>query len=367
MADDAFRIPPGFCDNGVMNHLILYCRAGYEGECAAEIQAVAAEHGVFGYCRAKPGTAYVDFVAQDDEALARFHARLGPLDLVFDRQCIIAGEMLEDLPMSDRIGPILDRLGDRPVSSVWVETADTEETKPLLKLCRKLAKPLTRVIETRGLLSDDPAAPRLHVFMLASDRAWVGFSDPERASPWPMGIPRLKFPAGAPSRSALKLEEAILTFLTPEERAEYLRDGLEGVDLGAAPGGWTWQLVADGLSVVAIDNGPMDEALMDTGQVEHRREDGFRFRPERPVEWMVCDMVENPLRVAELAATWLEQGWCRRSIFNLKLPMKRRHQAVEECREQIRGQLASAGIPFALDIKHLYHDRDEVTAYLRRS
>ena len=34
----------------------------------------------------------------------------------------------------------------------------------------------------------------------------------------------------------------------------------------------------------------MDAALLDSGQVRHRRDDGFHYRPPEPVAWMVCDM-----------------------------------------------------------------------------
>lgn len=44
--------------------------------------------------------------------------------------------------------------------------------------------------------------------------------------------------------------------------------------------------------------------------------------------WMVCDMVEKPAKVAALMAQWLVNGWCRETIFNLKLPMK---NATKKC------------------------------------
>jgi len=114
--------------------------------------------------------------------------------------------------------------------------------------------------------------------------------------------------------------------------------------------------------VTAVDNGPMDAALLETGQVKHRREDGFRFRPAEPVDWMVCDMVESPSRVSALAARWVAQGWCREAIFNLKLPMKKRWEEVARARGIV--EEAFAGAPLRLRMKHLYHDREEITAWL---
>ena len=140
--------------------------------------------------------------------------------------------------------------------------------------------------------------------------------------------------------------------------------GSSAVDLGASPGGWTWQLVQRGFMVTAVDNGPMDAALMDSGQVRHRRDDGFHFRPADPVELMVCDMVESPSRIARLVSGWIAQGWCRETIFNLKLPMKKRWEELERCRALIDEALGGSG--YYLRMKQLYHDREEVTAYLAR-
>ena len=42
-----------------MNGLVLLCRAGFEGDCAAEIQEKAAALGVYGYCQTQADQAYV--------------------------------------------------------------------------------------------------------------------------------------------------------------------------------------------------------------------------------------------------------------------------------------------------------------------
>jgi 23S rRNA (cytidine2498-2'-O)-methyltransferase len=119
-----------------------------------------------------------------------------------------------------------------------------------------------------------------------------------------------------------------------------------------------------GLMVLAVDNGVIDAALLESGQVKHRRDDGFHYRPPEPVDWMVCDMVESPSKIARLAAKWIAEGWCRESIFNLKLPMKKRWEEVERCRGIIDEALGGGG--YYLRFKQLYHDREEVTAYLAR-
>ncbi len=160
------------------------------------------------------------------------------------------------------------------------------------------------------------------------------------------------------------MEEALLTFLDDAEREQALKPGLKAVDLGAAPGGWTWQMVKHSIRVTAVDNGPLQPALMDSGIVEHRREDGFRFRTPKPVEWLLCDMVEQPQRIAALMGDWLIRGDCRRALFNLKLPMKKRHESLQACLGTLEERLQEAGLDYRLLCKQLYHDREEVTAYI---
>ena len=107
--------------------------------------------------------------------------------------------------------------------------------------------------------------------------------------------------AKAPSRSTLKLAEALHVYLG-DNIEKVLMPEMRAVDLGAAPGGWTWQLIHRGLNVIAVDNGPMKGELVDNAMVRHLREDGFRYLPKKPVDWMVCDIVESPSRIATLVA-----------------------------------------------------------------
>jgi 23S rRNA (cytidine2498-2'-O)-methyltransferase len=82
---------------------------------------------------------------------------------------------------------------------------------------------------------------------------------------------------------------------------------------------------------------------------------------------MVCDVVEQPIRIAGLAADWLARGLCRDTIFNLKLPMKKRYEEWLRCRDEIAARLDRAGVSFLSRAKQLYHDREEITVYLSRT
>jgi len=165
----------------------------------------------------------------------------------------------------------------------------------------------------------------------------------------------------------MKLAEAIEVFMDKSEQTRLLRQGMQAVDLGAAPGGWTWQLVKRGIRVTAVDNGPMKGVLATHPLVQHLKQDGFKYAPHRAVDWLVCDMVEKPSRVATLIGAWFVAGWCKHAIFNLKLPMKQRVAALDSALGGIRKQLDEEGINYRMMAKQLYHDRDEVTVYLTRT
>ncbi|MEO4049272.1 23S rRNA (cytidine(2498)-2'-O)-methyltransferase RlmM [Pseudomonas sp. CAU 1711] len=348
-----------------MNTLLLHCRPGFEGEVCAEIAEHAARLDVAGYARAKANGAYAEFVCSEDEGAERLQRKLRFERLIFPRQWA-RGRFVE-LPESDRVGALLAVLAEYPqCGSLWLEVFDSNEGKELSTFCRKFEAPLRKALDKAGRLVEDAGKPRLLLTFVSGRQAFVGIAPANNCAMWPMGIPRLKFPREAPSRSTLKLEEAWHHFIPRAEWDARLAAGMTAVDLGAAPGGWTWQLVNRSLKVIAVDNGPMAESLMYSGLVEHQRADGFTFRPRRPVDWMVCDIVEKPARTAALIETWLGEGLCREAVVNLKLPMKQRYAEVRRLLERIDDGLKARGLKVGIGCKQLYHDREEVTCHLRR-
>ncbi|RUO74084.1 23S rRNA (cytidine(2498)-2'-O)-methyltransferase RlmM [Pseudidiomarina sediminum] len=361
-----------------MSGIIAYCRPGFENDCAAELQEKTAVLGSFGYCQTKPQQGYVVYrcAVEESEHLAK---KLALSDLIFTRQFITILAEINDLPAQDRVSAIQMALLDeqvteafasiKPAGALRVETPDTNEGKELSKFCRKFTVPLRQGLRQAGWMTakESDRRPTLHAFFLSSQTVILGFSFSFNQSPWLMGIPRLRMPSDAPSRSTLKLDEAFQVFVPEHEREERATSGMNAVDLGAAPGGWTYQLVRRGMMVQAVDNGPMAESLMETGQVKHIQEDGFKYRPKKKnVTWLVCDMVEKPARVGELMTDWLLTEDCKEAIFNLKLPMKRRYAAVSEYLEHIKQTLMEQGRGrFELQAKQLYHDREEITVHIR--
>lgn len=344
--------------------LIAFCRPGFEGESALELTALAAAQNVHGYARTERGSGLVEWIPTPDDGLDVLVRKIDWRDTVFCRQLLEGFAKATAMDRTDRLASILPpiRASGMRYRDARVEAPDSDECRELAALCRALNSALVGVLKREKLL--DPAAPqRLHIVLTAADAALLARVDIMQGPIWSGGIPRLKFPHEAPSRSTLKLDEGLLVLLEDDERERWLKPGMTAVDLGAAPGGWTWQLVRRSMKVTAIDNGPMDSRLMDSGLVEHHRVDGFRYQPPKPVDWMVCDMVEQPRRVASRMAEWLAEGWCRMAMFNLKLPMKKRLDEVNLCREIFVERLAGRNLDWRA--RQLYHDREEVTVFAR--
>lgn len=355
-----------------MTAVLAYCRAGFETDLANELQQKASQCGVYGYLKTKKQSGFVIFHCYQPSDSEKLVSSIQLRDLIFARQWFVLLAECTDLPLEDRISPMLDALQNAPVcGELRVEYPDTTEGRELSKFCRKFSVPLRQSLRGKGLLSakEDNRKPVLMTFFTATDLAYVGYVPRRNMSPHLLGIMRLKFPPQAPSRSTLKLDEAIQFFMTKEQQQQRLTAGMHAVDLGACPGGWTYQLVERGLFVQSIDNGAMDDALMESGQVQYFAEDGFKYQPKKKnVTWLVCDMIEQPAKVARLMAKWLISGWCQETIFNLKLPMKKRFECVSENIAVIQEMLAEAGHANAhIAMKHLYHNREEVTVYIRLS
>ena len=62
---------------------------------------------------------------------------------------------------------------------------------------------------------------------------------------------------------------------------------------------------------------------------------------------------------------WLIRGLAKEAIFNLKLPMKGRYDEVLEDIENLKIFFKENEIPFKLQAKHLYHDREEITVHVQ--
>jgi len=160
----------------------------------------------------------------------------------------------------------------------------------------------------------------VQLLLTAPDRGFLSvataplpFEQRHLLSPFPNGAVPLASDKNAPSRAFAKLVEAELRL------GRRIGPGELCVDLGAAPGSWTYVAVGRGARVTAIDRSPLRDDLMNHAQVKFQQGDAFRFRPEEPVDWLLCDVIAAPAPTAELLLQWLERKGCRHFVVTLKL------------------------------------------------
>ncbi|MEO5329408.1 MAG: 23S rRNA (cytidine(2498)-2'-O)-methyltransferase RlmM [Magnetococcus sp. THC-1_WYH] len=348
--------------------LFAFCRGGFEQECQNELKTAIEKTGIVATALATPGSGYCIVTPRDphDGVLQKLSFQ----NLIFSRHVIAVDDGLPLLTPKDRLSPLRHRLQAvsrriGPFSQLWLGWPDNEASRVLAPLCRTLTGRLEAMLKEDGAWESTAGGPRGEVVFLTGTSALTGYSLPRNSSRWPMGLPRLRMPANAPSRSALKLEEALHWFADQGGANRPILPGQTAVDLGAAPGGWTWAMVQRGIAVTAVDRGRMAENVAASSLVRHVREDGFRFQPDFKPDWLLCDIIDKPRKVADLVARWADHGWCRNAIFNLKLPMKKRWEEVGLCRDRITETLAGSGRVFHLQFRQLYHDREEVTGFLK--
>ncbi|MDI4660227.1 MULTISPECIES: 23S rRNA (cytidine(2498)-2'-O)-methyltransferase RlmM [Cobetia] len=347
--------------------LLLYCRPGFEADLAAEVSEKAAYIGTPGYPIAARDSGFVRYVVTSDEPANALHRDMPLQALVFARQTLVALEPLVGMSRENRVSPILQQVVDAGWSfeEIRHEMPDTNDGKALSGLGKAVGRPLESALKKRGALRRKAGGRALHVFWTDGDEVQLGMSFPGNRSEYANGIRHLRSPSRAPSRSTLKLEEAWHEFVPRDQWERRIATGMQAADLGAAPGGWTFQLVEKGMFVFAIDNGPMNKDLMATGQVEHLKEDGFTWEPPLRLDWLVCDIVDKPIRVTEMVERWLKKRWCNEAVFNLKLPMKQRWKEVSRCLDYLAASLERSNVGAEIRCRHLYHDREEVTVHVR--
>lgn len=169
-------------------------------------------------------------------------------------------------------------------------------------------------------------------------------------APWPSPDCLVEHDQVAPCRSYYKLVEAWL------EAGSAPKRGQTCVDIGAAPGGWTWSALKRGATVTAVDAADLDRRIAAQPGCDHRRDNGYEYLPEKPVDWLLCDMIVRPMATIGLVERWLEAGMCRGFVVNIKF----RGKDPRSILEAVKG----LGERFGLDrlrAKHLFHDKNEIT------
>ena len=216
---------------------------------------------------------------------------------------------------------------------------------------KKIQKIVPRVMKLAGeeLPAGCAAGRGFFVYVTDFTRAFASFS--ARFG----GQRRMQMDSKAPSRSYLKIEEAYGILGCRPMKGETV------TDLGAAPGGWSYSALKRGARVIAVDNGPLKGAAENHSHLVHRRENALAFRPQagETPEWLFCDVLDQPDRVLNVIRKWVENRWCRRFVVNLKFGRTDPIPLLAKIRDSKAGLSADCSV---LKIRHLYHDREELTA-----
>lgn len=180
-----------------------------------------------------------------------------------------------------------------------------------------------------------------HDLMLASARC---------SSPYANGeLTFVEHKVGPPSRAYRKVWEALSVLGAqpmPGERC---------VDLGAAPGGWTWALARLGADVVAVDKAELDPAVASLRNVTVRTESAFGLDPAAvgPVDWLFSDVICYPKRLLDLVNRWRSARMAARFVCTIKFQGADEHQAARDFAAMEGARLV-----------HLHHNKHELTFLL---
>lgn len=190
----------------------------------------------------------------------------------------------------------------------------------------------------------------------AKDRVFYGLDRAERnLSDWTGGMIHFRKDEGDISRAKFKLLEAIVRFNLS------LPAGGRALDLGAAPGGWTQELLSRGLQVLAVDTGELDPRLAGVpglkflqANVKH-----LRLSPQDQFDLITCDMSWDPIFTAKLVnglVGHLRSGG--QVIMTVKLMGKKPLPVIERVLNLLDKRLRVS------HAQHLWHNRQEITLHL---
>ncbi len=144
------------------------------------------------------------------------------------------------------------------------------------------------------------------------------------SNPFPNGEPAfVEDRDGPPSRAYLKLWE---TFARLRRQPG---PGDRCLDLGAAPGGWTWLLARTGADVLAVDRAPLAPRVDALPNVRFQVGSAFALDPHdvAPVDWWCSDIIAYPDRLLDLATAWLQSGRVRNLVCTIKFQGATDHAA----------------------------------------
>jgi FtsJ-like methyltransferase len=232
--------------------------------------------------------------------------------------------------------------------------------RELLALLAERRKRASRRHDAQVAPADlDASVLLVQLLLLARERLIVSAAAPRPLprggfdlAPWPAGAAPVADDREPPSRAYRKLEEALQWMGAAPRRGETC------VDLGASPGAWTLRAARRGARVTAVDRAPLAPAVARAPGVTSVAGNAFTYEPPGPVDWLLSDVVCEPPRAIALIEAWLPRA--RHLVVTIKFK-GRDHYTTVAALDPI---LARANPSYAR-IKHLAHDKNEVTVMIK--
>ncbi|MEZ5386504.1 MAG: SAM-dependent methyltransferase [Prosthecobacter sp.] len=183
---------------------------------------------------------------------------------------------------------------------------------------KKRRRHLLRSLEESETVFDEKTS-LAQCFLSAPDAGWLSACRAPDLNAWrhlvacfPRGHTPWEEDKSAPSRAFAKLVEA------EARMGRRIEKGETCVDLGAAPGSWSYVALQRGARVIAVDRSELREDLMRNPGLRLEIADAFKFRPERVVDWLVCDVIAAPQRSIDLLLEWLRERRMRNFVVTIK-------------------------------------------------
>ena len=151
-----------------------------------------------------------------------------------------------------------------------------------------------------------------------------------------------------PARAYRKLIEALAV-----SNLE-IQEGSQVVDLGSAPGSWSWVCLKKGAKVIAVDRSELAPELMKHRDLRFVAGDAFKFAPQRQLDWLISDVVSTPERTLELLERWIENRWMKNFCITIKFKGEPTMEPLNDLRKLLKGVGSSL-------VRHLENNKNEVT------
>jgi len=197
---------------------------------------------------------------------------------------------------------------------LWVNLSKMSTGKAKL-ISELLLSPKKKALKPFAPLPEGP----LGVWLLLSNETLVYSSaiSPSLAPPEQFKFEETKIP---PSRAYLKLWELLTRFpnLTPKPNDRVL-------ELGSAPGGWTWVLGYQlKTQLTCVDRGEMDLEILKLSKAEWIKKDAFSWIENQvgstlPYDWVFSDMACEPQKLLELVKKIISNNPKCKLICTIKL------------------------------------------------